>query len=215
MQHIADGDRSPAKIFCATPQNSACDDEDDAAADDLPELNFLPGIEKAGLGRIHFFFVAHDFVDVAHPLCVSRGPEHGREPVEHLKSEEKDEAQAEPGMHLAAERASAEERREPAEQPRQINAEAREECQKKEERDCPVQHPRVHRMPQQFSAIHPGAPQRLELTPRFVVETFNRSASHAFPPWWEVPVAPCAARSSHNVPTRLKSRRARTSPAPA
>ena len=103
---------------------------DDATTDDLPELNFLPCIEKAGLGGSMFVLPAGNFVDVLIHF-VSPRSKHRLEPVEHLQSEEKDEPQAEPGMHLAAERASAEERREPAEQPRQINAEAREECQKK------------------------------------------------------------------------------------
>ena len=71
---VADGDGDSSESPCARPQDDAGDQVDDAAAYDLPELNFLPGVEEAGDGRVHFFFAAHDLLDVAHPAGIGWSP---------------------------------------------------------------------------------------------------------------------------------------------
>ena len=87
---------------------------------------------------------------------------------------------AEPGMHLAAERPASENRREPAEQPRQINPEAGEQREKKEERNHPMQKARVHAVPLQLANVNFVLPDLVEGGTRFVVETVN-GARHQTP----------------------------------
>ena len=151
VDNVADGDRDSSEGSCTRPQDDAGDQVRDTAADDLPKLNFLSGVEKAGVGRIHFRFAADDLVHVAHPAGIGRGPDHGLEPVQGLQCEEEDEAYAEPWMHDATEWSAAEEGSEPAEQPREIDAEAGEQREEEKERDHPVEHARVHGVAQQFS----------------------------------------------------------------
>src|ERR1039458_9934136 len=50
MQHVADGDRNSSKRPSARPHHNARDQVDHAPDHNLPELNFLPGIEESGFG---------------------------------------------------------------------------------------------------------------------------------------------------------------------
>jgi hypothetical protein len=78
-------------------------------------------------------------------------------------------------VHDAAEWSAAEDGSEPAEQPREIDAEAGEEREKEKQRDRLVEHARVHRMAQQLSAIDGGVAHGLETLASLVVETFDRA----------------------------------------
>src|SRR5664279_4879011 len=103
VDDVADGNGDSPESSRARPQDDASDQVDDAAADNLPELDFLSGVEEAGIGRIHFFFAAGDLLYFAHPARIGGSPDHGLEPVQGLQSEEEDEAHSEPRMHNAAE----------------------------------------------------------------------------------------------------------------
>src|SRR5208282_1514340 len=159
VDDVAYGDGDSSEGSGARPQDDAGDEVRDAAAYDLPELKFLSGVEEPSVGRIHLRFAADDLSHVALPVGIGRGPDHGLEPVQCLQPEEDNEAQAEPGVHDAAEWSAAEEGSEPAKQPREIDAEAREEREEKKERDHPVDHTRVDGMAQQLSAIDGGLAQ--------------------------------------------------------
>src|SRR5208282_1568933 len=54
VNDIADGDGRPSEGPSARPKDDASDQEGDAAADDLPELNLLTGVEEPGVGWVHF-----------------------------------------------------------------------------------------------------------------------------------------------------------------
>ena len=64
-------------------------------------------------------------LDVLHPPRVGSRPLHWLQPVQHLKAEEEDECQAEPGMEKARHGSAAEQRREETEDPRQVDSESR------------------------------------------------------------------------------------------
>ncbi len=65
-------------------------------------------------------------------------------------------------MQETRHRASAKQRREEAEDPRQINPEARQQGEEEEDADHPVKKARVHRMTQQFTRIDNGAPETVD-----------------------------------------------------
>src|SRR5208282_4293530 len=163
VEHVADGDRNSSKCPRARPQHDASDQVNHAPDQDLPELNFLAGIEESGIWRLHFFFAADDLVDVPHPVGIGCRPDHRLKPVQRLQCEEENKAHAEPGMHGATELASAEDGRKPAEQPGQVDAEASEQSEKKEQRHHPMENARVHGMAEQLSAVDGGLAYRLEV----------------------------------------------------
>ena len=191
VEHVADGDGGSAEIFGSAPEDDAGDHKDDASADDLPELNFLSGIEEACIGGVHFLFAADNLLHVAHPAGVGGSPGHGAKPVEGLQSEEEDEADAEIGVHDAAERASAKDGREPAEQPWEVDTKAGEEGEEKEERDRPVNDAGVDRMAQEFSDINPGAAHGLEFLASLVVEAVDGVSGHGWLLGADLAWAPC------------------------
>lgn len=99
---VADCDGHPAESLSARPEDDSGDNEGDGAANDLPELHFLTGVEEACVGRIHLHFAGGDLLDVSHPARVGWCPNHGFQPIQRLECEEEDEAYAEVGMHDAA-----------------------------------------------------------------------------------------------------------------
>src|SRR5579864_7231133 len=76
-------------------------------------------------------------------------------------------------MQLPGQRAAAEYRREPAEEPGKIDAETREQRQKEKEGDHPVEKARVHAVAQQFAFVDFGLADAAEGVASFIVETFN------------------------------------------
>ena len=178
VQHVTGGYGNSSESFGARPQDGAGDQVGDAARDDLPEHNLLASIEEAGFGRIHALFAAGDCFYVAQPVRVAWGPKHGLKPVEGLHGEEEDEGYSEIRMHDAAELSAAEDGGEPAEEPREINAEAAEEREKEKERDRPVEEAGVDGMAEEFAAIEGSPAGVLEGLAGFIVEAFDGSARH-------------------------------------
>jgi hypothetical protein len=172
---IADSDSGCAERPRARPQDGSRYDVQNAAANDFPEQKFLSGVEKASLRRIHLFFAGGDFLDIAHPSGIGRGPEHGLEPVQYLECKEENEGYTKIRVQGARELSAAEEGRDPVKQPREIEGEAGEQGEEEKESDCPVQDARVHGMAQQLSAIDGGVAEGFETLASFVVETFDRA----------------------------------------
>src|SRR5215469_2498104 len=117
-------------------------------------------------------------------------------------------------MKLTRQRAPAKDRREPAEQPRQVDPESREQRQEKAQRDHPVQKPRVHAMPQQLAFVHLVPSDFVEGMVRLLIEALNRGC-HWSPPWSAVPAAGAAVLPSRSAGIPRAIREARTCPAPA
>ena len=65
-------------------------------------------------------------------------------------------------MQEARHRSAAEQRREEAEDPRQVNTKSRKQRQKEEDAHHPVQKARVHRMTQQFARIDHSLAQMVD-----------------------------------------------------
>jgi hypothetical protein len=178
MNHVADGDGNSAEGSCAGPHDDAGDQIDDAAAYDLPELHFLPGIEEAGVRRIHLLFTAHDLLDVAHPASIGWSPEHGLEPIQSLQCEKEDEGDSEVWVQDAAERASSEDGCEPSEEPGQVNSEAGEKREEEEKSDGPMDDAGVYRVAEKLSPVDGGVAHRLKLPASLIVKTFDRIRGH-------------------------------------
>src|SRR5207244_4126528 len=123
---------------------------------------------------------------------------HRLQPVQHLQAKEKYEEDAKPWMQSSGKRASAKNWREPTEQPGQVNSEAREECEKEEESDHPVQETRVHGMPPQLAYIYHRAADGLERTARVFVEPVKRRG-HSFPLSVAARAGPGAGLRSHSA----------------
>src|SRR2546430_9017086 len=144
MYDVADGDGGCAERSRARPQDGSRDDVENASDDDLPEQNFLTRVEKAGFWGIHLLFAGGDFLDIAHPSGIGRGPEHGLEPGEHLECKEEDEGYTKIWVQGAGELSATKDGSDPVEQPGEIEGETGEQREEEEERDCPVQDARVH-----------------------------------------------------------------------
>src|ERR1035437_7606533 len=160
VDHIRDRDQDAPENL-RQPHNDAGNDIGDAAANNLPELEFLASIEEADIGGFRGIRFRDIFLHALHPARVSGSPAHHAKPVQRLQSEEDHEAQAEPGKQEAGRRAPAAQRSEEAEDPRQIDSEARQQSQEEEDPDHPVQKARVHGMAQQFAGIDDGAPETI------------------------------------------------------
>src|SRR5215469_2653143 len=208
VQDVADGHGGATKRAGSKPEDDSCDQEHNAADHDLPELDFLTGVEESRVGWLELLRSGHSVLDVAHPAGVRRGPLHGSQPVQRLQREKKHECQAEPWVHYAAERAASEDGREPSEQPRQINAKSREQCEKEEQRHHPMQEACVHRMPRQFTGKHLGSPDGFKSLPRFIVKALNRG-SHERPPHSDLVAAAAdlSSRSAGKLPIVQARRR--------
>src|ERR1700694_5141593 len=172
---IADGDGGCSERSRARPQDGSGDDVENAADNDLPEQEFLPGVEKAGFWGIDLFFAGGNLLDVAHPAGIGRGPQHGLEPVQHLECKEENEGYTKIWVQGAGELSAAEDRSDPMKQPGEIEGEAGEQGEEEKERDCPMQDARVHRMAQQLPAIDGGVADGFETLASLVVETFDRA----------------------------------------
>jgi hypothetical protein len=94
------------------------------------------------------------------------------------RAKKQDEGHTEIWMHDAAELSAAEDGREPAEQPGQVNAEAAEESEKEKDSDGPVEDAGVDGMAEEFSVIDGGAAGALDGIAGLLVEVFYGSARH-------------------------------------
>src|SRR5579883_2228032 len=211
MHDIADGDGHAAERTRPNPENHPGYQVGDTARHDLPELDLLPGVEEAGVGRLQFLRTRDHTAEVLDPARVGGGPAHGCHPVQSLKSEENYERQAEPGMHFAAERAAPKNGSEPAEQPWQVDAKAREQGKEEEQGDHPVQEARVDAVAQQLAREHFIAADGIEAFSRLVVKALN-CGSHGHPPLAD-PAADAAAPPSRSAGLRPGVRTGRTFPA--
>src|ERR1017187_6710614 len=100
---------------------------------------FWPALKKPVSGdsteslRVTYCF------DVLHPAGVVGSPGHHLPPIQRLQREEEDESQAEPRMQEAGGGSAPEQWRKEAENPRQIDPEARQQGQEEEDPDHPVE----------------------------------------------------------------------------
>ena len=174
VQDIADRDCPASERARSSPQNNSGDQIHDRPADNLPELRFLAAIEEAGVGRFHFFLAADSVAEVAHPASVG-GASTSSAAIQFSTCSPKKITNPSPNQGCSArrERSAAEDRSEPAKQPRQINAEAGEQREEKEESDHPMQKARVHAVTLQLANVDFVLPDPIEGVARFVVETFN------------------------------------------
>src|SRR5438477_4307642 len=181
MQHIARRHRNSAECVGTHPENDARDEINDRSDQDLPELDFLTRIEKTCVWRLEFFRSCHRIPDVSYPPAVRWSPLHGSQPIQNLEPEESDEGQSEPRVQGASERTPSEDRGKPAEQPGQVDAEAREQGEEEKQCDHPMQKTRVDQMPPQFARKHLSAAEGLKGLSRLLIKAFNRGR-HLRPP---------------------------------
>src|ERR1035441_4322794 len=114
----------------------------------------LTGVKEAGLRRFYRVATGHVLLDVLHPAGVVGSPAHHLQPIDRLQRKEENESQAEPGMQKAGRGSASEQRREEAEDPRQIDPETRQQSQEEKDPDHPVEKAGVHGMAQQFPGVN-------------------------------------------------------------
>src|ERR1051325_2307152 len=76
-------------------------------------------------------------------------------------------------MQQARSWTTAEDRRDPAEQPRRVDRKSRQQREHEKDRDRPVQETRVNRMSQQLAAMHASRAKLRELATRLLVKVFG------------------------------------------
>jgi hypothetical protein len=96
-----------------------------------------------------------------HPAAIARAPRHRDQLIQSLQAEEEYEAESEPRMQHAGHGSAAEQGSEPAEDPRHVDSEARDQCEEEKDSVSPVQEARVGAVAQEFSDINDGQPSRL------------------------------------------------------
>src|SRR5205085_1081139 len=114
----------PSRHRVVEPQQKPRDEKKRAAQDDGPEVEFLSAVEEAHVRRLKLLTVRRVLLDASHPASVRVSPLHRHKPVEELEEEEDVEREAEPRVQKARHRPAAEKRRDEAEEPRRIEAEA-------------------------------------------------------------------------------------------
>src|SRR4029079_13916909 len=120
---VADRDRRAAERS-REPQRDAGGEEHARTGDDRPEVQLLAGVEEADILRVPPVGVGDVTAKAAQPARIVRRPRHQPPPVEDLTGEHEHEPEAKPGMQHPHRRAAGKERRDPAKQPRRVDAEA-------------------------------------------------------------------------------------------